>query len=101
MKQICAMSRTPIGIDMGRRWTALRRTGMRALQCRRSVSGACRGWAYPEGRDGRGCEVAPNGCEIGAFLHASEILACGDSDCNSLEDLSNFWVTDLGILLLL
>ncbi|MDR1857326.1 MAG: hypothetical protein LBR22_09285, partial [Desulfovibrio sp.] len=34
--------------------------------------------------------VAPNGCEIGPFLHASEILTCGGSDCNGIEDLSNF-----------
>jgi hypothetical protein len=47
----------------------------------RAVAGA-----YPEEE---GWEVAPNGCKIDPFLHASEILACGGSDCNGLEDLSN------------
>jgi hypothetical protein len=46
--------------------------------------------AYPKGEGREGWKVAPNGCEIGPFLHASEILTCGGSDCNGIEDLSNF-----------
>jgi hypothetical protein len=84
MKRICAMARTPIGIDMGRRWTR-HACDVVVLFLGRAVAGAS-----PKGEGREGWKVAPNGCEIGPFLHASEILACGGSDCNGIEDLSNF-----------